>query len=105
MFITLKCSMCGKIDCEYARKYIPEDSEEGCTREVSEEMAEKFIHDTQEVLPFLRNRRRTESTDKAFAAIEKNFESIYSASLGRLIDSKGKIDSKKEQCLRTRTGE
>ncbi len=104
MFITLKCSECGNTDCAYAHEYIPEDSLEGCTRKVSEELAEKFIHDTQEVLPFLRARRRTESTDKSFAAIEKNFESIYSSPLGRLIDSKGKVDIKREQWNRTRQG-
>lgn len=104
MFVTLKCSMCGNMDCMYARKYIPEDSLEGCTRQVSEELAEKFIHDTQEVLPFLRTRHRTESTDKSFAAIEKNFESIYSSPLGRLIDSKGKVDVRKEQRNQTRQG-
>ncbi len=104
MFVTLRCSICGNMDCPYARKYIPEDSLEGCTRQVSEELAEKFIHDTQEVLPFLRTRRRTESTDKSFAAIEKNFESIYSSALGRLIDSKGKVDIRKEQQSQTRRG-
>lgn len=102
MFVTLKCYICGNMDCSYAREYIPEDSLEGCTRQVSEELAEKFIHDTQEVLPFLRMRRRTESTDRSFAAIEKNFESIYSSPLGRLIDSKGKVNTRKEQRSQTR---
>lgn len=97
MFITLRCTKCGNMDCAYARKYIPEDSREGCTREVSEEMAEKFIHDTQELLPFLRTRHRTESTDRSFLLIEKDFESIYSAPLGRLIDPKGKAIAKKAQ--------
>lgn len=102
MFITLLCSKCGKIDCEYAREYVPEDSLEGCTRDVSEEQMGKFIHDTQELLPFLRQRPRSESTDKTFESIEKNFESIYASPLGRLIDSKGKINTRREQRLHTR---
>lgn len=102
MFVTLRCKTCGKMNCEYARDYIQEDSEEGCTRQVSEESAEKFIHDTQEVLPFLRNRPRTESTDKTFSAIEENFKVIYSSSLGRLIDSKGKIDMAKEKKFKSK---
>lgn len=105
MFITLKCSTCGNTDCAYARKYIPEGSEEGCTRNVSEELAERFFHHTQEVLPFLAMRPRSESTDKAYAAIEENLESIYASSLGRLLDSKGKIDARREKPLQTQKRE
>lgn len=90
MYITLRCRLCGHVACPYARKYIPEDSEEGCTRQVGEELAERFIHDTQEVLPFLPLRPRTQVTDSAFARIESDFEQIYQAPLGRLVDSKGK---------------
>lgn len=95
MYITLRCRLCGHITCPYARKYIPENSEEGCTRKVTEELAERFIHDTQEVLPFLPLRPRTQATDDAFARIEFDFEQIYQSPLGRLVDSKGKAKASK----------
>lgn len=105
MFITLKCSTCGNMDCPYARKYIPEGSDEGCTRDATEDLAEKFFHFTQEVLPFLAMRPRSESTDKAYAAIEENLQSVYGSPLGRLLDQKGKIDSRREKSLRTQRSE
>lgn len=104
MFVTLRCSECGKAECPYAREYIPEESEEGCTREVSEEVAERFYHDMTEVLPFMAMRGRTDSTDKTYESIEKNLGSIYASPVGRLIGPRGKVDPSKEQRLLARQG-
>lgn len=92
MFVTLRCQKCDNVDCPIARKYVPYESLEGCTRRVSESLAAKFRHDIEEVLPFAWKR---EDSQQVFNAIEKDLNEIYAAPIGCKLDAKGKkIDSK-----------
>lgn len=52
MFLTLKCKYCEQDQCIYCPigKIVIKD--EGCTRQVSEEIAAQYQHYMQEVIPF-----------------------------------------------------
>ena len=50
--IKLKCCDCDYIECKIAKKYISDNSKEGCVRKVSEENAAKFYHYVKEIMPF-----------------------------------------------------
>lgn len=92
MFVTLRCQKCDNVDCPIAKKYVPYDSLEGCTRKVPESLAAKFRHDIEEVLPFAWKR---EDSKKLFDMIEKDLNDIYAAPVGCKLDAKGKkIESK-----------
>lgn len=51
-FITLRCIDCENPTCDISRKYVFQNSKEGCTREVSEEVAARYYHYMEEVVPF-----------------------------------------------------
>ena len=92
MFVTLRCQKCDNVDCPIARKYVPYDSLEGCTRKVPESLAAKFRHDIEEVLPFAWKRK---DSQQVFNAIEKDLNKVYAAPIGCKLDAKGKkIDAK-----------
>lgn len=83
MFVTLRCQKCDNIDCPMARAYIPYESNEGCTRDVSEQEAQLFHHMIEEVLPFARTRSQFEAVDSCLAR-------VYASPLGRKLDASGK---------------
>lgn len=83
MYVTLRCQKCDNIECPIARAYVPYDSIEGCTRDVSEQEAQLFHHMVEEVLPFARTREQ-------FEAVERCLEEVYSSPLGRKLDKAGK---------------
>lgn len=86
MFVTLRCRHCDKVDCPSARPYIPDDSLEGCTRQVSDLDAEKFQYYIEEVIPM--HPPMTRLLDA-----EQFLQQIYQAPLGRKLDVKGKAVS------------
>lgn len=91
MFITLKCRECDNSDCPIARRYIPEGSAEGCTKDVAEEDAEKFYYYTEEILPFV---RQYENIDTAQARLDEIYiflNHLYSLPTGNKLDAKGKV--------------
>ena len=96
MYITLKCATCDNIECKLGRYIIPDDSEEGCTREVTEEQAELLQHYQEEVLPFIPMYKNHLAAQDKLEEIYQFLLTIYSCPLGKLINSKGKIilDSK-----------
>lgn len=97
MFVTLRCQKCDNIDCPIARKYVPYESLEGCTRRVSESLAAKFRHDIEEVLPFA---WKQEDSQQVFNTIEKDLNEIYAAPVGCKLDFKGKkVDAKTDPDL------
>lgn len=83
MYVTLRCQKCDNVECPIARAYIPYDSIEGCTRDVSEQEAQLFHHMVEEVLPFAR-------TQEQFEAVERCLEEVYASPLGRKLDARGK---------------
>lgn len=87
MFITLRCQKCDNIDCPIARAYVPYESNEGCTREVSQETYERWQHLMIETLPFLSLRR---ITSQVYADIDSLENEVYSSKLGRKLDYNGK---------------
>lgn len=88
MFITLRCQKCDNIDCSIARAYVPYESNEGCTREVSQETYERWQHLMIETLPFLSLRR---ITSQVYADIDSLENEVYSSKLGRKLDYNGKV--------------
>lgn len=91
MYITLKCATCDNIECKLSRYVIPDDSEEGCTREVTEEQAELLQHYQEEVLPFIPMYKNHLAAQNKLEEIYQFLLTIYSCPLGKLINSKGKI--------------
>lgn len=83
MFITLRCQKCDNVDCPMARAYVPYESNEGCTRDVSEQEGQLFHHMIEEVLPFAR-------TQTQFEAVESCLAKVYASPLGRKLDAFGK---------------
>ena len=97
MFVTLRCQKCDNVDCPIARKYVPYESLEGCTRNVSESLAAKFRHDIEEVLPFVWKRKDSQDV---FDTIESDLNEVYTAPIGCKLDMKGKkIEAKIDQEL------
>lgn len=88
MFITLRCQKCDNIDCPIARAYVPYESNEGCTREVSQETYERWQHLMIETLPFLSLRR---ITSQVYTDIDSLENEVYSSKLGRKLDYNGKV--------------
>lgn len=89
MYITLRCQTCDNIDCPIARLYVPYDSLEGCTREVTEDLAAQYTHAIEEVLPFAK-------TSSQFDSVEQTLNEIYQSSIGRKLDAKGKALPQRE---------
>lgn len=83
MYVTLRCQKCDNTDCPIARLYVPYDSLEGCTREVSEDLAAQYTHAIEEVLPFAK-------TSSQFDSVEQILNEIYQSSIGQKLDAKGK---------------
>lgn len=88
MFITLRCQKCDNVECPIARAYVPYESNEGCTREVSQETYERWQHLMIETLPFLSLRR---ITSQVYADIDSLENEVYSSKLGRKLDYNGKV--------------
>ena len=53
MYVTLRCATCDNAECNLGRYLIPDGSQEGCTRDVTDEQAKELQHYQQEVLPFI----------------------------------------------------
>ena len=83
MYVTLRCQKCDNIECPIARAYVPYDSIEGCTRDVSERESQQFHHMIEEVLPFAR-------TQSQFAEVADFLAKVYASPLGRKLDASGK---------------
>lgn len=91
MYITLKCATCDNIECKFGRYVIPDDSEEGCTREVTEEQAELLQYYQEEVLPFIPMYKNHLAAQDKLEEIYQFLSTIYSCPLGKLLDAKGKV--------------
>lgn len=96
MYVTLRCQTCDNIDCPIARLYVPYDSLEGCTREVTEDLAAQYTHAIEEVLPFAK-------TSSQFDSVEQTLNEIYQSSIGRKLDAKGKALPQHQRLAATET--
>jgi hypothetical protein len=52
VILKMTCIECENADCKVGPRAISVDSLNGCTREVPEEVYDKYIHYMNEVLPF-----------------------------------------------------
>lgn len=91
MYVTLRCRNCDNIDCKLARQSIPEDSLEGCTREVTDEQVELLLHYKEEVLPFIPMYKNYLGAQEKLEEIYQFLLTIYSCPLGKMLDPKGKV--------------
>ena len=89
MYVTLRCQTCDNIDCPIARLYVPYDSLEGCTREISEDLAAQYTHAIEEVLPFAK-------TSSQFDSVERTLNEVYQSNIGRKLDVRGKALPQRE---------
>lgn len=91
VFVTLNCHDCDKIKCGIAKKLVPFESKEGCTRRVSEETAAKYYHYMEEVIPFWHNYDEDyvrQSYEEIIDFLEKE---VYSAPIGQRLNPQGKV--------------
>ena len=91
MYVTLRCATCDNAECNLGRYLIPDGSQEGCTREVTDEQAEKLQHHEEEVLPFIPMYKNHIAAQQKLEEIYQFLQTIYSCPLGKLLDTKGKI--------------
>lgn len=91
MFVTLRCAGCDNPNCKIGRYIIPDDSLEGCTREVTDEQAAQLTHYIDEVLPFIPMYKNTDVIYQKFDEIYDFLQSIYTCPIGRLLDARGKV--------------
>ena len=91
MFITLQCKECDNGDCPIARRYIPEGSAEGCTKDAPEEDAENFYYYTEEILPFVRQYENHDTAQNRLDEIYTFLNHLYTLPTGNKLDSKGKV--------------
>lgn len=95
MKLKLRCYTCDNAICDKARKYISEDSLEGCIREISEEDYETYYHYMSEILPMLpifaaQGSDVDDSFNEIFDFLNKK---IYQAPFIKKLDRRGKVKS------------
>ena len=90
-FITLNCHDFDFVECGIAKKLVPFESKEGCTRKVSEDIAAKFYHYIEEILPFWKLQSEKYVRDSYQEIISFLYNSIYSAPIGQRLDPQGKV--------------
>lgn len=93
-YITLRCLYCENSNCSIARKYIPQDSKEGCTRKVTEDISDTYEHYIKEVIPFMYIKTSKEYQKRMYKEITDFFISIYKCPIGNKLSSNGKISKK-----------
>lgn len=90
MFVTLRCSKCDNDECDIARLFIPEDSLEGCTREVDDIDSDRMYNYMEEILPFVSQYENPQIAQEKLDEISSFMMGIYAHELGRKLDCKGK---------------
>ena len=91
--LTLRCSECENCNCVFARKLITEGSLEGCTRQVSSEVYDKYSYYFQEKWPLiLSSNYKVDYVNEIYKEIiDFLYDEIYSAPIGQKLNKQGKI--------------
>lgn len=91
--VTLRCIECENSMCGLARKYVPVDSLEGCTRKLNEETAAKYHHYINEVWPMMNPAIYSlDYIGEKYAEIIEFLNSeIYTSPIGQKLNKNGKI--------------
>lgn len=92
MIITLTCGSCENQDCKYCPvgKYVPEDSKEGCTRDIDEDLYINHQNLLYEQWPF-RKMMREEEEKELYNCILNNFKYIYDTPMVSKLGKSGKV--------------
>lgn len=83
--IRLYCNTCENSNCTIGRAYIPEDSNEGCTRRVPEVLLDSYTHLIDEVSPFMYMDTKKEYQDNMYKQIIDTLYKIYDCPVGAKI--------------------
>lgn len=91
IYITLNCQDCDFVECNIAKKWIIQNSKEGCTRKVNEDTSAQFYHYIKEVIPFWKM-YDIEYIKKSYQEIINFlYQEIYNAPIGQRLDPSGKV--------------
>lgn len=91
IYLKLSCKNCDFVECGIKLRNQIIKGKEGCTRKVSEEVADQFYHYTQEIIPFwkLYNEKYIQESYKEI--IDFLYQKVYAAPIGQRLDPDGKI--------------
>lgn len=91
--LILKCSECENEFCAYAKKYVPIDSKEGCIREVSEEVFDKYFYLINEKWPMIISSEypMTHINSTYQEIVQFLYSEIYTAPVKQKISKSGKV--------------
>ena len=91
VILKMTCIECENADCKVGPRAISIDSLNGCTREVPEEVYDKYIHYMNEVLPFW-HLYNLDYIDKSYFEIYNFLQEIYKKyPIKQKLDKKGKV--------------
>lgn len=91
VYLKLNCIDCEFVECKIAKKYVKNDSKEGCTRKVPEQDAAKFYHYIEEVIPFWKMYPADHIAKSYNQIIEFFYDYIYTAPITQRLDPRGKV--------------
>lgn len=96
MYLNLTCYDCDNTDCELCPllSWIDNESLEGCTREVDEDLYIKYEHEKNEILPFVSLGQPID-----FKKIDNIQNEIYHKKIGTMLDKKGKAITQKRKII------
>lgn len=96
MYLNLNCYKCDNVDCELCPlfSWIEDESLQGCTREVDEDLYAYYEHEINENLPFASLGQQID-----FNKIDNLQNEIYHHKIGTLLDKKGKAVSQKRKII------
>jgi DNA-directed RNA polymerase beta subunit len=91
--ITLKCGNCDKFECDICPigTYVPEGSERGCIRSVTENIAAQYEYINEELMYINKNNKRY--YNYLLKEKEENQNKIFDSPLVNKLDKNGKIVS------------
>ena len=95
VFISLQCRDCEQDQCVFCPNGTYLYNKEGCTRKVTDEVAARFNHFNEEVLPFWKTYSPQQIKESYCQHIDFLFNEIYSAPIGQKLDKNGKVSLSK----------
>lgn len=91
MCVKLQCGECENIDCPIARRYIPEDSQEGCVRKIEDDLYVEYIHYLEEVAPFMYSNTTKEYQCRIYQEIIEVLAKAYDSPAVQKTNPRGKV--------------
>lgn len=94
MIMKIKCGECENFDCPI--ETLMWTAEEGCSREVPDEIADKYYHYMEEVRPFWKTKNKEAVNREYLEIINFLYDYVYCAPIKNKIDKDGKVDDRKK---------